>query len=158
MGEVNEDKCRMVESYFAQYGWKFSRNEEMGVWQTGFRGDVASFSISVRITEWWIYFLVNPFVVGPKNQDYRLRLYTHILRLNQDLNVAKFYLNSDYDVVLTVELPYGSAQALQYGEFEDALNLMCHYCDEYYLEVLKLATEPNAPSRYLDMQDDVDLD
>lgn len=158
MGEVNEEKCRMVEGYFTQYGWKFNHGDETGVWQTGFRGDVASFSIIVRITEWWIYFLVNPFVVGPKNPDNKMRFYTHLLRLNQDVNVAKFYLDRDNDIVLTVELPCDNAQTFQYGEFEDALNLMCHYCDEYYLEILKLATEPNAPSRYLDAQDDVDLD
>jgi len=157
MGEVNQEKCDMIENYFAQYGWKYNRGDEMGVWHTGFRGDVASFNITVRVTEWWIYFIVNPFVVGPKEQELRNRLYPHLLRLNQDINVAKYCIDRDFDVVLTVELPCDTAATFQYGEFEDAINLVCHYCDKYYLEVLKLATEVGAPSSYLDEAGDVDI-
>jgi len=157
MGEVDAAKCEMVERYFTQYGWKFNRGDEMGTWHTGFRGEVASFNIFVRVTEWWIYFIINPFVVGPKNDELKMRLYTHILRLNQDINVAKMCLDRDFDVVLTVELPCDTPESFQYSEFEDAINLLCHYCDTYYLEILKLATEAGAPSKYLDTGSDVDL-
>ncbi len=134
-----------IEDYFRQYGWSFHATEEENTWRTGFRGDVSTFSIYVRLTDNWIYFTIVPFVVAAKNEICQRKLYQHLMRLNQEMNMAKFTIDSDKDVVLTVELP---GQNLQYTEFADALGALSYYADDNYVEVLNLAHDFNAVSRF----------
>ena len=75
----------------------------------------------------------------------REKIYRHLLRLNRDIDLAKFCLDGDGDVVLTVELPRAN---LDYEEFADAIKALCHIADETYAELRKLARDPNALSRY----------
>lgn len=141
-----------IDGYFEQYGWHYNREPGSNDWTTGFRGDVASFRIFVRLTEKWIYFTIIPFVIAPQDPQCASRLHWHLLRLNREINMAKFCLDEDNDVVLTVELP---CENLDYSEFSDAIGAMCYYADEHYLKVLNLAQSPNAPSHF-DAEDDLD--
>jgi hypothetical protein len=135
----------VVDGYFEQYGWSYTRDEGSSDWTTGFRGDVANFRIFVKLTENWVYFTIIPFVIGPQDSERRARLHWHLLRLNRDINMAKFALDEDDDVVLTVELP---SENLDYSEFSDAINALCYYADDTYLEMLNLAQTSDASSRY----------
>lgn len=141
-----------IDSFFEQYEWTYERSGE-DIWLTGFRGDVSSFRIFLKVTEHWVYFTIAPFVVAPKDEACSSRLNWHMLRLNRDINLAKFCLDADGDVVLTVELP---TENLDYSEFSDALGALCHYADDTYLEILTLAQSPNAVSRYDSKEDDLD--
>lgn len=141
-----------IDGYFEQYEWTYERSNE-DVWLTGFRGDVSSFRIFVKVTEHWVYFTIAPFVVAPSGEESTHRLNWHLLRLNRDINMAKFCLDGDGDVVLTVELP---TESLDYSEFSDALGALSHYADDTYLEILNLAQTPTASSRYDPKEDDLD--
>jgi hypothetical protein len=136
-----------IDGYFNQYGWTFQRIDDHN-WRTGFRGDVASYTIRIRIWETgnssWIYFTIVPFAVAPKKECWP-RLYYYLLRANHEMNAAKFYVDPDNDVVLSVELP---ADSLDFSEFKRALDALSWYADEHYLAVLNLAQSPNAPSKY----------
>ncbi len=140
-----------IDNFFKQYGWTFQR-ETNDVWNTGWRGDASSFRMFIKLTDNWIYFTISPFVVAPKKPECKERLYYTLLRLNRDINMAKFCVDSDGDIVLTVELPCAN---LDYDEFSDAIGALCYYADDTYVELLNLATNPNATSRYL-KQDDLD--
>ena len=70
-------------------------------------------------------------------------LHEHLLRLNYNMNMAKFMLDDDNDIGLTVEIPNSD---LQVGEFEDALRAVCIYMDRNYVELVRLATDPKAVS------------
>ncbi len=133
----------MIDNYFKQYGWRYQQIDEQN-WQTGCRGDVASYTIRIRANEKWIYFSIVPFAIAPKKELWP-RLHFYLLRANQEMNVAKFYLDADTDIVLAVELP---ADSLDYSEFERALNALSWYADEHYLAVLNLAQNVGAPSKY----------
>lgn len=135
----------VIDGYFDQFGWTYSRDGASNDWTTGFRGDVANFRIFVKLTENWIYFTIIPFVAGPKDPECRKRLHWHLLRLNRDMNMGKLALDRDDDVVLTVELP---CENLDYSEFSDAINAPCYYADDTYLATLNIAQTPGAPSRY----------
>ena len=124
-----------VEELLNADGWPFERIDE-NTWRSGFRGDVNSFRFFVRLTENWIFFTIVPFVVAPKNQECALQLYRHLLRLNREMNMAKFAIDDDADVVLTVELP---TENLDESEFKDALDALSYYADRHYVEVLNLA-------------------
>ena len=133
-----------IDAFFERYGWGADQVEE-GLWRTGFRGDVNTFQILVRVVEDWIFFLIIPFIVAPTNIICQWRLNRYLLRVNQMMNMAKFYLDSDGDVGLAVELP---TENFDYSEFADALNALSYYADKYYLEALNIAQDPEAPSPF----------
>lgn len=143
----------MIDGYFEQYGWTFKREEGSQDWNTGFRGDVASFRIFVRLTENWVYFTIIPFIVGAKEETCKRKLLWQLLRLNRDINMAKFALDEDDDVVLTVEMP---SENLEYSHFSDAIGALCYYADDTYVEMLNIAQKPGAASRYDSKEDDLD--
>ena len=129
-----------IESYFEQLDWPFTRRDEHN-WATGYKGEVYTFNFYVRTTDTWLYVYV-PFQVNVKPEA-RSNFLEHVLRLNHRINMAKFMLDDDDDVGLTVEMP---STDLQVGEFEDALRAVCIYADENYVELMNLATNPNAVS------------
>ena len=128
-----------VEELLTQDEWPFERLDGH-TWRSGFRGDVNSFRFFVRLTESWIFFTIVPFVVAPRSQAAALGLYALLLRLNREINMAKFALDDDGDVVLTVELP---TQNLDDTEFRDALDALSYYADRHYLAVLNEAQRPS---------------
>ena len=132
-----------IDEFFKQYGWRFQRLDDNN-WQTGCRGDVATYTIRIRAVEKWIYFTIVPFAMAPKKECWP-RLHYYLLRVNQEMNVAKFYVDNDNDVVLAVELPVDD---LDYSEFERSLNALSWYADEHFLSVINLAQSPHAPSKY----------
>lgn len=128
-----------IEEYFSRYEWSYTRSSE-NTWITGVRTSVSSFRIFIRLSEHWIYFVINPFVVAPPTLEDRLRLYYHVLRLNLDMNMAKFGLDSDGDLFLAVELP---TENFVYSHFADALNGVSHHAERLYSEVFNLAHNPS---------------
>jgi len=124
-----------VEEFLTKDGWPYERVDDH-TWRSGFRGDVNSFRFFVRLTENWIFFTIVPFVVAPKLESSALNLYRHLLKLNREINMAKFAIDDDSDVVLTVELP---TENLDESEFKDALDALSYYADKHYLDVLNLA-------------------
>ncbi len=124
-----------IEEFFERYSWSYTRSSE-NTWITGVRTSVSSFRIFIRLSEHWVYFVINPFVVAPQNPEDRLRVYYHILRLNLDMNMAKFGLDSDGDIFLAVELP---TENFEYSHFADALNGISHHAERLYSDVFNLA-------------------
>jgi Putative bacterial sensory transduction regulator len=134
-----------VEEFLRRDGWHFERVADGNVptWRSGFRGEVAPFRFYVRLTDNWVFFIIAPFVLTAKSEAASAALFRRLLRLNQDMTLAKFALDSDEDVVLTVEFP---TESIDYSEFKDALDVLSYYADRHYLEVLNLAQqEPAKP-------------
>jgi hypothetical protein len=118
---------------------------------TGFSSDVTdSFAIYITLTPNWVYFAITPFVTAPGDPECEHKLYGHLLRLCQQINMAKFAVDSDGDVLLTVELP---RENLDYSEFEDALGALSYYADQTYELVRALATDPDALSGFTEETD-----
>ena len=141
-----------IQEYFEQYGWSYDHPEE-DRFLTGFKSDVIdSFSIYVTVTPNWIYFAIAPFVQAPQHPECERKLYRHLLRLCQEINLAKFSVDSDGDIVLAVELPL---EDLNYSEFSDALGALSFYADETYSEIEALATDPTAVSSF-EQEEDLD--
>jgi len=133
-----------IDEFFERYDWT-SSSEDGEIWRTGFQGDVSSFHLLVRLTDDWIFFLILPFVIAPTNVVCQWRLHHYLLRVNQIMSMTKFYVDSDGDVGLSVELP---TESFDYSEFADALNALSYYADKYYLEALNIAQNPEAPSPF----------
>jgi hypothetical protein len=140
-----------IQGYFEQYGWTYEQTAESD-FRTGFRGDVSSFRILVRIADDWMYFSIAPFIVAPKDAGCERKLYKHLLNLNHEMNMAKFTVDSDGDIILTVELP---SENLDYNEFSDALGALAYYADDNYAQGFILAHVPDAHSIF---EQDQELD
>lgn len=126
-----------LEDYLTRDGWPFERLDEH-TWRSGFRGDISSFRFFVRLTPNWVFLTIVPFIIAPKSEKAALRLYTHLLTLNREINMAKFAIDQDGDVVLTVEL---GTETFEEGALKHALDALSYYADRHYLEILNIAQE-----------------
>jgi len=129
-----------IDGFFERYGWTYSR-ESQETWITGVRTRVSSFRIMVRVTEHWIFFIINPLVVAPENDEDRLRLYYHALRYNLDMNFAKLGVDSDGDMFMAIEMP---TENFDYSHFVDALDGLSHHAAMVYVELFNLAHNAEA--------------
>ena len=115
------------DDFFERYGWRFERRSS-GLFRTGFQGDTGQYEIWVRVTEPWVYFTINPFVDRTEDREHGDEVLLLLLRLNHELNMAKFGLDKDGDVALSVEIP---TEGFHYSHFADALTALSHYADAY---------------------------
>ncbi len=116
-----------IADYFHTYGWQFDRPSE-GLFRTGFVGDSGHYEIWIRVTEAWIYFTISPFFAAEEGQELASEVLRLLLHANHELNLAKFALDEDGDVLLVVELPRAG---FSYSHFADALTALSHYADEW---------------------------
>jgi hypothetical protein len=128
---------QIVEEFLTRDDWPFERLDQ-NTWRSGFRGDYGSFRFFIRLTENWIFFTIVPFVVAGRRTQNEGKLHRRLLELNREINMAKFALDDDSDVVLTVELPI---ENMGFSEFKDALDALSFYADRHYLEVLSLVQD-----------------
>ena len=107
-------------------------------WRSSFHAESKSFRFFVRLTESWIFFTIVPFVRAPEDPAIEHRLHRQLLRLNREINMAKFAIDDEGDVVLTVELP---TENLDASEFRDALDALCFYADRHYVDLARIGQE-----------------
>lgn len=143
-----------IEEYFENYEWNYNRTSET-TWVTGVRTSVASFRIFLRLTEHWVYFVINPYVVAPGDESHRFRFYYNVLRLNLDMNMTKFGLDGDGDLFLAVELP---TENFTFTHFSDALNGLSHHAERLYSDVFNLAHNPTLIDGPFDSELVIDTD
>src|SRR4051794_6012770 len=129
-----------IDEYFKQLDWPFTKREDT-LWDSGYAGQNYRVRFTVRLTERWIY--VNALVPSKIKPESRANVFEHLLRLNYQMNSAKFYLDNDDDVTLADEIP---ALDLQVSEFEAALYSVCTNADQHFVEIMYMAQNPNAVS------------
>jgi hypothetical protein len=134
-----------IESYFDLFDWQYERLDDTH-FLTGFRSQVTeSFGIYITLAPNWVYFAIDSFVEAPQDPECERKLYGHLLRMCQQMNMAKFAVDDDGDIVLTVELP---RENLDYSEFSDALGALSYYADQSYEAVYALSVDPDAVSGF----------
>lgn len=116
-----------ISSFFERYGWRFERRGQ-DLFRTGFHGDTGQYEIWIRVADPWVYFTINPYVGKVESRDHGDAVYDLVLHANHDLNMAKFAIDSDGDVALSVEMP---TEGFSYSQFADALTALALYADEY---------------------------
>ena len=129
-----------VEEYFKQLDWPFIRKDER-LWDSGYNGNNYRFRFFVRVVESWMYVTwLFPIAI---RDECRANIYEHCLRMGYTMNGAKVMLDNDIDLTLTVEYP---ADNVSVEEFESALRNVCWNVDKFFMEMARLATDPNAVS------------
>lgn len=124
-----------IRTILEEGGWPCDRINE-DTWRSHFRGKCASFPFFVRIDPaGYVCFAIVPFLKSPEDQERSAKLYDRLLELNQSLLMAKFSIDDDLDVVLSVEYP---SEQLDRSEFDDALDVLSYYADRHYDELRAL--------------------
>lgn len=124
-----------LRSLLQEGGWPCDRISD-DTWRSHFRGRNASFPFYVRLDpQGYVCFVIVPFVKTPEDSQQSASLYRRLLELNQSLLMAKFSIDDDLDVVLSVEYPSGE---LDRSEFDDALDVLSYYADRHYDELRAL--------------------
>jgi hypothetical protein len=133
-----------IRAVLEEGGWPCHRIAE-GTFRSVFQGKHASFPFFVRIDPaGFVVFAVVPYLRSPADEPSAARLYGRLLELNQTLLMAKFSIDDDLDVVLSVE--YAVAD-LDRSELDDALDVLSYYADRHYDELRALAMpSPPRPS------------
>lgn len=122
-------------------GWPCDRISE-DTWRSHFRGRNGSFPFFVRIDPaGYVCFAIVPFLKSPEGEGASSKLYDRLLQLNQTLLMAKFSIDDDLDVVLSVEYPF---EQLDRSEFDDALDVLSYYADRHYDELRALSVPASA--------------
>ena len=116
-----------ISAFFDTYGWHFERREP-AVFRTGFLGETGQYDIWLRVTDAWVYFAISPYVPRSDDRAHGEGVLEALLRANHELNLAKFAVDEDGDVLLSVELPL---EGFGYTQFSDALTALSHYADSY---------------------------
>ena len=121
-------------------GWPCDRIND-DTWRSQFRGRSGKFAFFVRVdrTAGYVTFAIVPFLRSPQDADRANQLYARLLELNHSLLMAKFSIDDDLDVVLSVEYP---TSHLDRSEFDDALDVLSYYADQHFEELRKLAEKP----------------
>jgi len=124
-----------IRTMLQEGGWACDQINE-DTYRSHFRGKRASFPFFVRIDPaGYVCFAIVPFLKSPDEQERSAKLYDRLLELNQSLLMAKFSIDDDLDIVLSVEYPFGQ---LDRSEFDDALDVLSYYADRHYDELRAL--------------------
>lgn len=122
-------------------GWPCHRIAD-DTWKSLFQGKHASFPFLVRIDPaGFVVFAIVPYLKTPKDDAITAKLYRKLLELNQTLLMAKFSIDDDLDVVLSVE--YALAE-IDRSEVDDALDVLSYYADRHYDELRALIAAPTS--------------
>lgn len=135
-----------IEQFFDQHKMPCTRAEDDTLWYAEFTAGEEQFEFFVNLDEekGWVYFTINPFVPTP-DPDCLDNLSRHLARVNYDVTMAKFVIDDEGDVALTVELP---AEDLTYTHFAAAVAALSNAAGENYDEVLNLSQDATAISSY----------
>ena len=110
------------------------------IWHSAFATESdEQYDLFVMISDEWVHFGVSPFVSRPDASSL-LRVYTSLLRLNQEMRFASFAVDSDGDINLICEWPRAD---FAFAQFARAVDLMTGYTQLLASDVRRLLTDPD---------------
>jgi hypothetical protein len=132
MEKLNE--AEKVEEYLKDLGWPVTRLGP-GTLRSSFRGAAATFPLVVQFEADWVKLMVLPIARMPADPAKAEMLYEKLLRLNGEIMMARFSLDEDGDVLLSVEFPVTDLDA---SELRDSLDVLTYYAEKHQGEVKAL--------------------
>ena len=99
--------------------------------RTRFRGKERIFPVFIHREPEHVVFAVIPFLRAPDDEEAAGALFDRLLAHNREMNMAKFSLDEDGDVILSVEY---RASHLDPSEVRDAIDVLSFYAEKYTAE------------------------
>jgi hypothetical protein len=129
-----KEDIEKVEGHLASLGWPVIALAT-GTWRSSFRGKLCAFPLVIQVEDGWCKLQVLPIVRLPGDPDRAEKLYHKLLKLNGELMLARFSLDEDGDVILSVELPLSDLDA---SEIKDSLDVLSVYAERHQAELRQL--------------------
>jgi hypothetical protein len=104
-------------------------------------GKTRSFPFFVHADSTYMILLCVPYARLPGEEARANKLMDRLLGINRELMLAKFAVDDDGDIVLSVEYPLAD---LQVSELRDALNVLGFYAEKHWDEVSSMARAPGS--------------
>jgi hypothetical protein len=117
-------------------GWPVERLSESTI-RSRFRSRDRIFPLFVHVEPLFVTFAVIPYARLPEDADAADELMTRLLRLNREVNLAKYSVDDDGDVILSAEY---RIEHLDPSEIRDAVDVLSFYADKHHEDVNKLST------------------
>jgi hypothetical protein len=125
-----------VRACLETHGWPVDVLSEATM-QTRFRSHSRVLRLLIHFEESYLVFAIVPFARLAKGDKGNERLVIRLLELNREMNMAKFSVDPDGDVVLSVEYPLAN---LDPSEVRDAVDVLTFYAENHGPEIEALAT------------------
>lgn len=126
-----------IVAYLAKDGFSIEPLGE-STFRSRFRGERRAFPFFVHVDRTYLSLALVPYVRLPAAVDGAEKLMVRLLELNREINFAKFSVDDDGDVVLSVEYPLAD---LDESEIRDALDVLSFYADRHWDEIRALASD-----------------
>jgi hypothetical protein len=122
-------------AYFDNAGWGFERLA-LDAFRTGFEGENGNYMMLIRVTEFWIVFSINPYLKR-REWDWGSCALEMLASLNEKIPLAKFGIDDDNDISLTVDFP---AQDFVETHFRRAILTLGGCADQLIVPLLQICT------------------
>jgi hypothetical protein len=116
-------------------GWPIEQVSDATM-RSRFRVGERIFPVFVHLEREFVTFAVIPFARLPDDEVAVDALVSSLLKKNREMNMAKFSIDEDRDVILSVEY---RVQDLDPSEIRDAVDVLSFYAERYCAEIQKLA-------------------
>ena len=126
-----------VRAWLEKEGWPVEVISEVTI-RSRFRAGERVFPLFVYREPLFITFAVIPFSRLPDDPYDAETLMKRLLKLNREINMAKFSIDEDGDVVLSVEY---RIENLDESEVRDAVDVLAFYTEKHHGEVQSLSEE-----------------
>ncbi len=116
-------------------GWPVERLSESTL-RSRFRSKDRIFPLFVHLEPLFVTFAVIPYGRLPEDPDAAEGLMTRLLKLNREINLAKYSVDDDGDIILSVEY---RIEHLDPSEIRDAVDVLSFYSDKHHEDVNRTA-------------------
>lgn len=124
-----------VRTWLEKDGWPIEVISEVTL-RTRFKGAGRVFPLFIYQEPLFITFAVIPFARVPEDPYDAEVLMKRLLKLNREINMAKFSIDEDGDVLLSVEY---RIENLDPSEVRDAVDVLAFYTEKHHVEVFELS-------------------
>jgi hypothetical protein len=129
---MNLDEIRGV---LEAQGWPVERLSDVTL-RSRFRSKDRIFPLFVHVEQLFVTFAVIPYARLPEDPDTADELMTRLLHMNREMNLAKYSVDDDGDVIMSVEY---RIEHLDPSEIRDAIDVLSFYADKHHQDVTRMA-------------------
>ena len=126
-----------IVSYMQADGWPIEPLRDNTI-RSSFRGERRAYNFFVHVEGTYLIVAAVPYLRLPVEEPTAVRLMDRLLHLNREMTFAKFSVDDDGDVILSVEYPIAN---LDESELRDALDVLSFYADRHWQELTDLGGE-----------------
>ena len=127
-----------IVAYMQGDGWPVEPLRE-NTFRSSFRGEERNFPFFVHAEAVYLVLAVVPYLRLPADEERAQQLMDRLLHLNREMMFAKFSVDEDGDVVLSVEFPLAN---LDISELRDALDVLTYYSNLHFQDLVSMGDDP----------------